>query len=75
MKTKTILFVMFGLMLTVSSAFATPEKIEIKNANTHVKEKAAQAQLKHIKLSDIEDPAARQAIREILNYLNLQTQK
>ena len=35
----------------------------------------AEAQLKNLHLEDIEDPAARKTIQEILNYLGLHTQK
>lgn len=66
-----VMFLLCGL--TVSKA--EPQRIPIKTANKMAKEHSAKAQLKNINLQDIEDPVARRAIGEILNYLNLQSKK
>ena len=63
------------LMLSASSLWAKPERLQVKDPGQRVKENSAKAQLKNIDLQKIEDPEARKAIREILNYLNLQTQR
>ena len=68
------LFVVLGSwLLAPASGFAKPEHLQIKDANKQVKERSAQTQIKNIDLRNIEDPEARKAITEILNYLNLQT--
>ena len=54
--------------------YAAPERLAIKNPSKQTKERAAVTQLKTIDLRDIEDPAARKAIQEIMNYLGLQPQ-
>ena len=77
MKTK-LLFACSLLLATcylVPPAFAKPERIEIKEAGKRIKERGAEAQIKTIDLQNIEDPEARRAIREILNYLNLQAKQ
>ncbi len=75
MKLKTILFLMFLFSLTASFASAAPERLQVKAADKRVKERASKAQIKNIELRNIEDPEARKAIGEILNYLNLQAKK
>ena len=67
-------FLMAAIYLT-PAAWAKPERLSVKAGNRVVKERAAKAQLKNIDLRSIEDPEARRAIGEILNYLNLQTKK
>ena len=62
---------MFGACVS----YAAPERIAIKNAKQAAKERSSKAALKNVDLEDIEDPAARKAIGEILNYLNLQSKK
>ena len=59
---------MFGIL----NAWAAPERMVIKDSAKRTKEHAAKNQIKNIDLRNIEDPEARRAIREILNYLNLQ---
>jgi len=54
---------------------AEPERIEIKRPDKKLKERVAISQINNIDLRDIEDPAARKAIQEILNYLGLQSHK
>ena len=54
---------------------AEPQRVAIKDPQQKTKERTAKAQIKNIDLRDIEDPAARKAIQEILNYLGLQAQK
>ncbi len=58
---------------TAATLYAAPERLELKDPQRKEKERAAKAQIKNIDIQDIEDPAARKAIREILRYLNLQT--
>ena len=64
-----ILFV--TLIFGASASYAGPQMITIKDANKNAKEHMASDQIKKIDLKDIEDPAARKAIQEILNYLGL----
>ena len=60
-------------MLGASALYAAPERIAIKDAAKNAKERTATAQIRAIDLRDIEDPAARKAIREIINYLDLKS--
>ncbi len=55
-------------------AYAKPERIVIKDAEKKTKERVAASQIKNIDLRDIEDPTARKAIQEIMNYLGLNSQ-
>ena len=71
---KTILFLLVSVMVLGGSAYAKPERLEIKHPGRKAKEQTAKAQIKNIRLQNIEDPEARKAIREILNYLNLSGQ-
>ncbi len=75
MRLKTVLLTMLALSLMASNAFAKPEHLPIKRSDARAKQNIAKAQIKQIDLRNIEDPEARKAIREILNYLNLQSQK
>ena len=75
MKTRIAGILVAILIFGVSTANAAPQRISIKDTNQVTKERAAKAQIKNIDLRDIEDPAARKAIQEILNYLGLQVQK
>ena len=68
------LLILIGMAGTVLTASAEPERLLIKNTQTRTKELTAVAQIKSISLQDIEDPAARKAIQQILNYLGLVTQ-
>ena len=67
----TGLLIFMWIVGLVSSAIAAPELIMIKDAQKRTKEQTAAAQIKGINLQDIEDPAARRAIQQILNYLGL----
>ena len=73
---KTYFAWMLAAVLAVSGiapkAWAEPERLSLKDPAKRVKERGAEAQIKTIDLQNIEDPEARRAIREILNYLNLQ---
>ena len=57
------------------SVFAKPEQHELKSDDRKTREKTAQDNVKQIDLRDIQDPAARKAIREIMNYLDLPYKK
>ena len=72
---KKILFLLLAAVLISGTAYAKPEQLRVKSENRRVKEKAARNQLKAVQLNAIEDPEARKAIREILNYLDLSYQK
>ena len=54
-------------------AHAAPERMVIKDRTKAAKERVSRAALKNMDLEDIEDPAAKRVIGEILNYLNLQS--
>ena len=74
---KTTAWILLGIsaaLIAGPNAFAF-ERIEIKGADKRAKENIAKAHLKTIDLQNIEDPEARKAISEILNYLDLQTKK
>ena len=75
MKKTLVGFLLMLLALDAAGAHAAPERMQIKPAEKAAKEKTASAVIKHIDLKDIEDPAARKAIQEILNYLNLPSKK
>ena len=77
MKTISVwsLVVLLGMAAIVPAAWAKPERLQIKEANKRAKEHVARTQIKNIDLRNIEDPEARKAIGEILNYLNLQAKK
>ena len=67
-------FFLVWMMTTVSAVNAAPERISIKSPEKATEEKMAVAQLKTVDLQDIEDPAAKKAIEQILNYLGLKSQ-
>ena len=74
MKIKILFFVLFlalGAWFLAPCSYAKPERIQIKETNKRAKEVLARAQIKNIDLTKIEDPEARRAIGEILNYLDL----
>ncbi len=78
MKTKfTAVFIllMMSLMMATDPLWAAPQRLGVKTTELRGKQKTARTQLKTINLQNIEDPEARRAIREILNYLNLETQE
>ena len=77
MKT-TFAWILSGILavsLMIPASWAAPKRIEIKTTSRKIKEGAARAQIKNINLQNIEDQAARKAIQEILNYLNLTAKK
>ena len=75
MKSRVIGIFLVGAMFGVAQiANAAPERIAIKTPDQQVKTRMAESQIKAIDLQDIEDPAARRAIQEILNYLGLESQ-
>ena len=69
-----------GFLLLVScflapaSSYGRPEHFELKSKTHKARESQAQANLKNVKVSAIQDPEARRAIQEILNYLGVSTQ-
>jgi hypothetical protein len=75
MKKRMAVVVLILNSLWAVAAFAAPERIAIKKDAKAAKQKAAINQIKNMDLRDIEDPAARKAIGEILNYLDLPAQK
>lgn len=75
MKKRAVGFLLAIFTIGASVASAAPEHITIKNSDKAAKERIAKTQIKNINLQDIEDPAARKAIQEIVNYLDLQSQK
>ena len=68
----SIMLIMTALMPV---GWAKPEQLRIKDPAKRMKQKSAEGQLKNIDLQNIEDPEARKAIGEILNYLNLETKR
>lgn len=60
------------VLIGASAAVAEPQRISIKKVGES-KDSAAAARIKQIDVEDIEDPTARKAISEILNYLNLKS--
>lgn len=70
-----LVFALVSCFLFLSSAYAKPERISLKADQRKQKEVAAKSVLKNIRVGDIEDPAARKAIIEILNYLELPYKK
>lgn len=74
MKRKSAVVLLGVLMISQASLlWAAPERLEIKDAGKRAKEQTAKAQMKNLNLQGIEDPVARKAIRELCNYLNIQT--
>jgi DNA invertase Pin-like site-specific DNA recombinase len=66
---------LFFMLIHAMSAFAKPERMVLKSDQRKAKEASAQAVIKNIRVGDIEDPAARKAIQEILNYLEMPYKK
>ena len=75
MKLRLVLMVLAFLIFGSSALYAAPERMMIKDKKTKAKQSASRAVLKNVDLEDIEDPAAKRAIGEILNYLNLPSKK
>ena len=74
MKTMILAAAFFLTVVSLAPAvLAKPEQIRIKDPNKSIKERNAKAQIKNVNLQNIEDPEARRAIREIMNYLDLKT--
>ena len=61
--------------ITSSVVFAKPERLEIDTPSKRTAKLAAKQALKAVDVQAIEDPEAREAIKQILNYLNLQSGK
>jgi hypothetical protein len=79
MKTLKVLsagmFLMFAVSSMLPMAYAKPETLALKSDARKQKEVMAKENLKRIQLAKIQDPEVREAIREIVRYLNLQTQQ
>lgn len=76
---KLKLYSSLGLMLLVSQiclpmAFAQPERMQLKTAEHKAKHELAKLDAKTVKLSKIQDPEVRKAIKAILTDLNLSYQ-
>ena len=72
LSSKCAIFLIAGCLLIAPCVHAG-ERIVLKKENARAKENSAKASLKKMDLQQIDDPDARQAIREIVTYLNLQT--
>lgn len=76
---KLKIYSIVGLMFLVSQiclpvAFAKPERMQLRTAENKVKHERAKLDAKTVKLSKIQDPEARKAIKAILTDLNLSVQ-
>lgn len=73
---KKIIWILIALVLTAnSSAFAKPERIEIKNQELREKHKEGKSLAKKVDFSKVEDPEARKALQAIFKTLNLQAKQ
>ena len=76
MKTRILgILLVISMLGGASISHAAPEQIHVKDSGKKAKERAAATKIKNINVQDIEDPAAQNAIQEILNYLGLKYQK
>lgn len=73
MKTKLIAFLVAVCLTGGSSVWAKPERFQLKSDAQEMREKAGRTKIKNIDPNLILDPEAKKAIKEILNYLGLQT--
>ena len=71
MKTKLAIFSCLLLLVSCFSAFAAPERISLKSDKQKTRETLAKSKAKQVQVSRIEDPEARKAIQEIMNYMGL----
>ena len=62
-----------GAWYLVPCSYAEPQRLAIKDPDRKTKEEVAKSQIRRIDLQGIEDPEARKAIKEILNYLDLKS--
>lgn len=74
MKTRFLIFMLTAASFLASPlpADAKPERIMIKNRKVKDAQAAAKGNLRQINTAAIKDPNAKRAIREILNYMDLQ---
>ena len=73
---KKVFLILVGLIFISNSlALAKPERLQVETPNKRTSKRSAKQALKTVNLESIEDPEARKAIKQILNYLNLQTGK
>ena len=68
-------FVFSFSLATAEVAFAKPERKAIKSKARKSREVNAKKEVKKIRLKKIQDPEARKAIRQIMNYLDLPIKK
>ncbi|OGW69574.1 MAG: hypothetical protein A2036_04285 [Omnitrophica bacterium GWA2_50_21] len=73
------IYSMIGLMILASQvclpvAYAKPERMQLKTVEQKAKHDRAKLDAKSVKLSRIQDPEARKAIKAILTDLNLSYQ-
>lgn len=73
-------FGVFALLLAAcvlfsSSLYAKPERFEIKSEARRTKEERAKAGVKKVNWAKIQDPEARKAIQELVDYLGLSAQQ
>ena len=72
---KKFLFVLILSLMMPGLVMAKPERLLVKSEQKRNKEKNSKNVIKNIKVGNIEDPEARKAIKEILNYLELPYKK
>ena len=71
MKTKLIALTLVSLILSAAPLLAAPERLELKSGKQKSREVLAKSKVKTIQSSRIQDPEARKAVQEILNYLGM----
>lgn len=71
----SVSLILICLLANSLVSYARPERIGLKKPDKINKENLAKTQLTKMDLADIEDPAARKAIEQILNYLGLTSKK
>ena len=76
---KLKIYSVVGLMLLVSQiclpmAFAKPERMQLRTAEHKAKHERAKLDAKTVRLSKLQDPEVRKAIKAILMDLNLSYQ-
>ncbi len=71
---KKIFLILIALIIVSNSpAFAKPERLQMETSDKRTAKRSAKQALKTVDVQSIKDPEARKAIKQILNYLNLQS--